>query len=299
VVIGGVQSGIERWSRILMPALFTTLIGLAIYALTLDGAGQAMGFLFGMHTDKLAATGALEALGQAFFSLSLGMGAMLTYGSYLPKETSIFRSALWVAGLDTLVALLAGAVIFPVTFTYGISPSEGPGLVFQSLPVAFSKMPGGHILAIIFFSLLIFAALTSSISLLEVVASTAIDLWGWTRKKAVAVMGAIIFIVGIPSALSGGDLFGNGLKSLIGLSFFDLMYKSSANYMLPLGGMLIALYVGWAIDKKTCEQEMDSEKMGGIYGVWKVLLQFVAPLAVLLVMANSTGLIKAIIGEKK
>ncbi|MBW2735531.1 MAG: sodium-dependent transporter [Deltaproteobacteria bacterium] len=294
VVIGGVQSGIERWSRILMPTLFTMLLGLGVYALTLPGAGSALNFMFGLHTDQLKPAGFLEAFGQAFFSLSLGMGAMLTYGSYLPRQTSILGSSMWVALLDTGVALLSSIVIFPVTYTYGIDPSAGPGLVFQSLPMAFAQMPGGRLLASAFFMLLVFAALTSSISLLEVVASTFIDLLGWTRSKAVIVTGTVIFFVGVPSALSGGAFFGGRMKDAIGLSFFDVMDKLSSNWMLPLGGLLIAIFVGWRMNADKRKEEFSIETPGWSYGPWLGLLRYLAPVAVLAVMAKSTGLFKAL-----
>ena len=293
VVIGGVQAGIERWSRILMPALFSMLIGLGIYSLTLPGAGAALSFMFGMHTEQLKPAGLLEAMGQAFFSLSLGMGAMLTYGSYLPPDTSLLKSSLWVAALDTGVALLASIVIFPVTFSYNIPPSAGPGLVFQSLPVAFSQMAGGRIIASLFFALLVFAALTSSISLLEVVASTFIDLWGWTRKKAVLVMGAVIFAVGIPSALSfSSAVFGAQMKASLGRTFFDLMDEASSNWMLPAGGLLIAIYVGYGLEKRLRQEQFDTSTPLWAYQPWLTLLRYIAPVAVLVVMLNSTGVFK-------
>ncbi len=203
VVIGGVKAGIERWSRILMPALLLMLVGLAAYGATLPGFGEAMSFVFGAHADKLSGVGVLEAMGQAFFSLSLGMGAMLTYGSYLSKEMGLLKASAWVALLDTGIALLSALVIFPITATYGMAPQAGPGLVFKSIPVAFSQMPGGTALAIVFFLLLLFAALTSAVSLLEVVASSFIDLFGWRRWTTTMSMGAVIFFVGVPSALWG------------------------------------------------------------------------------------------------
>ena len=292
VVIGGVQSGIERWSRILMPALFVMLIGLCVYSLSLPGAGKALNFMFGLHTDQLRPAGFLEAFGQAFFSLSLGMGAMLTYGSYLPAKTSILGSSIWVALLDTFVALLASIVIFPVTFTYGIEPSAGPGLVFQSLPVAFAQMSGGRVIAAAFFVLLVFAALTSSISLLEVVASTFIDLLGWSRSKAVLVTSVAIFFVGVPSALSGGSLFGARMKQSLGMTFFDLMDNLSSNWMLPLGGLMIAFFVGWRMHRSTREEQFLAETPAWTMSPWLALLRFVAPVAVLLVMAKSTGVFR-------
>lgn len=295
VVIGGVQSGIERWSRLLMPALFIMLIGLAIYALTLDGAGQALDFMFGLRAEQLKPTSFLEAMGQAFFSLSLGMGAMLTYGSYLPKEVSVFKSTLWIAALDTFVATIASVVIFPVTFSYQIKPTEGPGLVFMSLPMAFAQMPGGRIIGILFFLLLIFAALTSSISLLEVVASTFIDLWGWSRKKAVTIMGVVIFFVGIPSALSFSTaIFGNSMANLVGKNFFDVMDYLSSNWLLPGGGVLIAIFVAWVMPSDMRKEEFNRSTPLWAYRPWLVLLKFIAPIAVAIVMLKSTGILAAL-----
>ncbi|PIZ62034.1 MAG: sodium-dependent transporter, partial [Candidatus Marinimicrobia bacterium CG_4_10_14_0_2_um_filter_48_9] len=187
VVYGGIRGGIERWSRILMPMLLGILLILFLYATTLDGFGKGFRFLFYPDISKLKPSGVLEALGHAFFTLSLGMGAIITYGSYLSKKEDIVKTSIIIAGLDTLVAIVATLVLFPIIFTYGYEPEAGPGLLFKTLPIIFSQIPGGMILSIIFFLLVVFAALTSGISLLEVVAANFIDLLGWGRKKAVMV----------------------------------------------------------------------------------------------------------------
>jgi NSS family neurotransmitter:Na+ symporter len=230
----------------------------------------------------------LEALGHAFFSLSLGMGAMLTYGSYADEETSIPKVAITVSLMDTLVALLSGLAIFPIVFTYGMEPAAGPGLVFKTLPVLFSRMPGGTIIATLFFLLLVFAALTSSISLLEVVVAYYCDENRWGRKKATLVMGLIIFLIGVPSALSN-----NMLKDvhIIGArNFLDSIDFACTNYILPLGGLLIALFSGWAMTKGIAKGELlKGTRSTYLYPAWHFLIRYVAPVLVALVFLNKAG----------
>lgn len=298
VVFGGVQSGIERWSRILMPTLFLMLVGLVVYSLFLPGLPAAARFVFAPHAESFRVGSVLSALGQAFFSLSLGMGAMLTYGSYLPRETGIPKSGVWVAVLDTLIALLSSLVVFPITFSFGMEPQAGPGLIFQSIPIAFSKMTGGYPLSVVFFVLVVFAAITSSISLQEVVTSNFIDLFGWRRRKVSLVTGAIIFVFGIPSALSSsGTVFGAGLLTpLTGKSFFDWVDHITANWMLPLGGLLIAVFAGFVVSGATRSEEFRrGTTWTGLHGIWLVTLRFLAPLAVFIVLLHSTGFL-ALVG---
>ena len=196
VVFGGVSKGVERWSRILMPALLIMMLVLLGNSLTLDGFGKAVQFLFGFHQDKFTAAGALEALGHAFFSLSLGMGAMLTYGSYLRRRDDIVGASVTISALDTCIALVASLMLFPIIFSYGMEPAAGPGLVFISVPIALSQMPGTTFLATVFFALLVFAALTSAISMLEVATSYLIDQRGWQRRWAAVAAGLTTALVG-------------------------------------------------------------------------------------------------------
>ena len=234
VVLGGVERGIERWSVILMPALLIMLLGLMIRAIWLQGFGEAFGFVFGLNADRLTPGGVLEAMGHAFFTLSVGMGGMLTYGSYLSRKESIVRNAVAVSALDTLIALMACLVIFPITFSYGIEPGGGPGLIFASLPIAFAQMPAGSLLSTVFFALLVFAALTSAISLLEVGTSFFIDEKGWTRRKATLVAALGVTVLGIPAALTGSThLFGQGMQELVGSDWFTLISAIASNWMLP------------------------------------------------------------------
>ena len=189
VVLGGVAKGLERWSRILMPALFVMMLILLAKAFTLEGFGRGFAFVFGLHTEQLSGQGVLEALGQAFFTLSLGMGSMITYGSYLRREDDIMSASITICALDTVIALLAATVLFPIIFTYGMEPAQGPGLVFITIPIALAQMPAGSFLASVFFLLLVFAALTSSISMLEVATSYFIDERNWSRAKATWISG--------------------------------------------------------------------------------------------------------------
>lgn len=293
VVYAGVHRGIERWARILMPTMLATLVALAIYVSTLSGFGPALDFVFGAHAEKLTAAGVLEALGHAFFTLSLGMGAMLTYGSYFNRQGDLVAAGLAIGILDTVVALLACVVLFPITFSYGMEPAAGPGLVFQSIPVALSQLTGGRVVASAFFTLLVFAALTSAISLLEVASAYFIDERGWSRHRAVMVTGGSIALLGIPSALSGGThLFGDGFAALFGRNWFDLLDYLASNWMLPLGGMGIALFTAFRIDPAIRHDEfLRGTRLGRLYVGWLLLLRYLVPLGVGAVFLHALGVL--------
>jgi len=235
----GVKSGIERGNRILMPTLFLIILLLIIRGVTLEGSGEGLKFLFKPDFSKLTPNAMLVATGHAFFTLSLGMGAMLTYGSYLSEKEDLVRSALWIMVADTGVALLAGIAIFTAVFAMGFEPNAGPGLVFHVFPAIFAVMPGGVFFGILFFLLLSIAALTSGMSLLEVVTAYFIDQRGWSRHKASMVFGFLIFLLGVPSALSFGVL---GKVHIFGMILFDFFDYLSFKYMLPLGGFLMVLF---------------------------------------------------------
>ncbi len=291
VVIGGVQQGIERWNRILMPALFLLLLALLANAARMEGFGRAMHFLFWPDLGRFkGGASVLEAVGQGFFSLSLGMGAMLTYGSYLKRDADLLRSALIIALLDTLVALLAACILFPIIFSFGFAPQAGPGLVFKTLPVVFAQLPAGRLLAVLFFLLLVFAALTSAVSLLEVVAAALMERLRWPRRRAVWACSAVIFLFGLPSALSGSQLA--GLELLGKRNVFDSLDYLASNWALPLGGIGIALFVGWRLDRKACREEYEAgSAQPGSYPVWRQILRFVSPVAVAFVFLKAVGLI--------
>jgi neurotransmitter:Na+ symporter, NSS family len=281
IVIKGVHGGIEKACDILMPTLVVMLVLLMIRALTLDGAMEGLKFYLYPDFSKLTGHSVLLAMGQAFFSLSLGMGAMITYGSYLPAKENLTSATLYVVLFDTLIALLVGLVIFPAVFAMGLEPAEGPGLVFSVLPAVFTSMPLGWIASIIFFALLAIAALTSSISLLEVVVAYFIDEKGWQRKKAVLVMGLVIFAIGVPSGLSFGLLA--GFKPL-GMTFFDHADNISSNYLLPIGGMLTALFVGWIWGTKAAHEEIERHETPFHWAAyWEFVVRYIAPVAVAIV----------------
>ena len=293
VVLGGVARGVERWSRILMPTLLVMLLVLLIHSFTLSGFKQGFDFVFGLHTERFTAAGALEALGHAFFTLSLGMGAMLTYGSYLRRDDDIMAASITISALDTLIALVASLVLFPIIFSFGMEPGAGPGLVFISMPIALSQMPGGTFLSILFFGLLVFAALTSAISMLEVVTSYLIDERNWIRRRATLVSGTLIALVGIPSALSGGtEIFGSGFASVFGKNWFDSFDYLASNWMLPLGGLGISVFTAWRMNEALRHDDfLSGTKLAAFYKGWLLLLKYVVPVAIVLVFLHAVGLI--------
>lgn len=299
-VLFGVQKGIERGSKIMMPILFVLLLALMFRGLTLDGAEVGLKFLFSPDWSKITPQTVLVALGQAFFTMSLGMGAMLTYGSYMSKKNSVPSSSLQILILDTLISIVAGIAIFTAVFANGLKEDEGAGLIFHIIPVVFTKMPGGYVFSILFFILLTIAAITSAISLLEVITSYLVDEKKWNRKKAVLVCASIAFLIGIPSALAYTPVMDD--FKLFGLNFFDLVDYLSANILLPLGGLLTALFVGWywGLNKalKNLKEGAESlfENHYWLISLWKIFLRYFAPVLIFLVFLHSIGVIELIGG---
>jgi len=284
IVIGGIQKGIERWSKILMPLLFAILLGLMIYGLFFThGGSKALAFLFEPDFSKLTAEGALSALGHAFFTLSLGMGAMITYGSYMGRGESILRDAIAISILDTVIALMAGIAIFSMVFNYGMEPAQSVGLIFKTLPVLFADI--GPWISVPFFVLLAFAALTSGISLLEVVVSYFIDFRNWKRRTATIVMGGLIYLLGIPCAVAAWTLPFRGSEQ----GLFDILDFVTTNYMLPIGGLLTCLFAGWVMLDKDRVAEFGSR--GVLYKGLIFVLKFITPLAVLAVLLHGLELL--------
>lgn len=285
VVLGGVSGGIERACKILMPMLFVLLIVLIVRVVTLPGASEGLAFFLTPDFSKVTADTVNGALSQAFFSLSIGMGAMITYGSYLTKGENLGKSALWVSSLDSLVAVLAGLLILPAVFAFNFDPAAGPGLTFITLPAIFSQMPGGVFFGILFFLLLTVAALTSAVSLLQPIIAYFEDEKGWNPKVAAIVFGVIIFALGVPSSLSLGiwsDFHIIGEKG-----FLDSMDYIASNIMLPVGGILISIFVGWACaDKMKSEVTNDGEKSFPFMGAWLFICRFVAPVAIAWILVS-------------
>ncbi len=290
IVLKGVSNGLERANKLMMPVLFLILVVLTIQGLFSPGGPRALSFLFTPDWGKLDAAAMLEALGHAFFSLSLGMGAMLTYGSYADEKTSIPNVAITVSIMDTCVALLSGIAIFSIVFTYDMAPAAGPGLVFKTLPIIFSQMPGGTLVAILFFLLLVFAALSSAISLLEVVVAYYCDELKWERRTATLVMGFLIFLLGIPSALSNNLLA--GVHFIGGRNFLDSIDLVATNYLLPLGGLFIALFTGWVMTTSMARDEIEKGEVSfHFYPLWHILIKYVSPVLVAILILSRSGLI--------
>lgn len=288
IVARGVAGGLEKAVTLLMPALFIMLIGLVIYAAFTADFSAAVTFLFSPDFSKVNVDVALQALGQSFFSLSLALGSIMTYGSYLSQETKITPAAITIAGADTGVALLAGLAIFPIVFTYGLDVSGGPGLIFATLPIAFGEMAGGQIIGALFFILLAIAAITSSISLLEPAVSYIDERTSLGRSKAAFLIGSSAFLLGILSALSLGE----GPVStftLFGKTIMDAKDFLTNNIMMPLGGMFTALFVGWFVSRKSMMKELAMSDRA--FRIWYFLVRFVAPVAIAAVFLSVTGLI--------
>ena len=290
IVTRGVKVGLERVVSIVMPALLLTLVALVIYAGITGDAATAYKFLFAADFSKLTPAIVLAAVGQAFFSVNVGVGAVLTYSAYLPKDVNLFRSAIAVAGGDTLVAILAGLAIFPIVFAYGLDPSEGAGLLFVTLSTAFAQMPGGAIIGAAFFLMLIFAALTSLISMLETMTARANEVRGITRTKAAIMIGSGSFLFGIVTILSfssWGNVHPLGMFEIFaGMNPFDLIIYFVQRIIMPIAGVLYAIFVGWWVSRDVSLGEIGLED-GAIFKLWMLLVRIVAPLAIAIVFVTS------------
>jgi NSS family neurotransmitter:Na+ symporter len=291
IVVLGIKKGIEGTTKVLMPLLVLILIVLCIKAVSLPGASAGLKFLFKPDFSKLTSDGVLSALGHAFFSLSLGMGTLVTYGSYIKRNNNLLRTAIQVTAADTIIAILAGVAIFPAVFAFGIEPSSGPGLVFITLPNVFQQMTGGYIFSILFFVLLSVAALTSSISILEVVVAYFLEEFKMKRNNATILAAVLISILGVMCSLSMGVW---SKLRLFDLNIFDLLDWISANMLLPLGGVFICLFVGWFLGGKNAYHELHKGgSIGkGLFNVFLFLVRFVAPFAIAVVFLNGLGIIR-------
>jgi len=286
IVATGVERGIERACTLLMPVFVLLLVLLAGYGLSLDGAARALSFLFTPDWDALRRPETyLAAVGQAFFSIGLGMGVLITYGAYVPARESLPRAALLLVLGDTLIALLAGLMIFPAVFTYGVNPAQGPTLAFTTLPEVFEVMPGGRWIAIAFFLLLFIAALTSSVALLEVPVAWVIARWKWQRGRAALLVGALSLALGVPVALGYGVL---APADADGASLLDQIDHVSSNILLPVSGIAVALVAGWAWHSDSARRAADFPVgVGGLAWLWS--LRITLPLVIGLVMAKGLG----------
>lgn len=296
IVTRGVQKGIERFSKVMMPLLLLLVLFLGIYSLFMSGAHEALVFLFHPDFSKVTADTVLSAMGQAFFSLSLGMGCLTTYASYFSSSTNLSRTAVSVAGIDTLVAVLSGLIIFPAVFTIGGSVSgSGPGLAFITLPnvfrIAFVDAPWlGILFAALFYLLLVLSALTSTISIHETATAFFHD-HGLSRRASARIVTAVCMVFGTLCALSFGVL--KNVKPFFGMTFFDFFDFFSAKFILPVSGLLISLFVGWRLDKKLVRDEFSNHGALAtpLFGLLRFLLRWFVPIAILLVFLNELGLL--------
>jgi NSS family neurotransmitter:Na+ symporter len=286
VVVFGVGRGIERAAKLLMPVLFVLLLVLVAYSVTTPGFGRAVSFLFRPNFSDLTAGGVLEALGHSFFTLSLGMGAMLTYGSYMRRRDSIPRAALTICALDTFIAIMACLIMFSIIFSFDFEVTKSSTILFTTIPVIFFKLPGGALISGLFYLLVAFAALSSTISLLEVVSSYAIDELGWNRRRAALTTGASIWIFGIFSALSSGGVATLSQINFIGrestAGVFGTLDYLASNWFLPVGGLFIALFTGWVLTSGETREELEEGHgpLGWPFAAWRFLIRFAAPAAV-------------------
>lgn len=281
VVRGGISGGIERATKILMPLLLVILVVLAIRSVTLPGAGAGISYLFKPDFSAMTGSDVMGALGQALFSLSLGMGAMITYGSYMPKDQDLPSSGIIVAIFDTGIAILAGLIMFPALFAAGAEPNAGPGLVFIVLPTIFESLPAGGIFAIAFYLLLAIAALTSTISLLEVVVSYFVDEKEWAREKATWIVTGACLILAIPSALSQGSNEFLSTAMPLGGTFLDFQNIIWGNFSLSIGAILVCLFVGWKWGTKAAAASLEENgDQIPAQGLWEFLVKYVCPIAV-------------------
>jgi len=304
IVLAGVQKGIEKYTKMLMPLLLVLIIILCVRSVTLEGASKGLEFLFKPDFSKINGNVILEALGQAFFSLSIGMGTLITYGSYIRKDNNLASTAVQVSFTDTFIAILAGVAIFPAVFAFNIAPGSGPGLVFITLPNIFLQMPGGYFFSLMFFVLLTVAALTSSISVLEVVVAYLSEELKITRKKATLMAASAITVLGVFCTLSWGALEGVhltvGAKEATDMGevgekmyIFDIFDWIASNLLLPLGGFFIVLFTGWFMGKKLVKKEISNngEFKVPMLNVFLFIVKFIAPVAIAFILLNKLGII--------
>jgi len=291
VLMRGIKDGIEKANVILMPLLIAILIGLLIYAMQFDGFTKAFAFLFDADWSKINSEAIVRATGHAFFTLSIGIGTMVTYAASMSHHQSVFKAAAWVTFLDTAIALLAGLVLYSFIFQFNAAPAQGPGLVFKTMPVILSQMgTAGSIIAVIFFFALAFAGLTSAISLTEPAVEYFIQRFQWSRPKAIGVTSALYFIVGVGALLSYTKSYG-AMFTFGGTPLFDMLEFSTDSILLPLGGLAVALFVGYVLPDSERRHILKGQVGRFTYALWLFSLRYIAPLAIVFMMLNGLGIV--------
>lgn len=291
IVLSGVRKGIEKWAKIMTKTLLILLFVLFLYTLSLDGFGKGAQFVFQPNLADFKLSSVIEALGLAFWTLSIGQGIMISYGSYMKKSDSIVQMSGIIAFSVIVVAILAALVIFPVVFTFGLLPEGGPGLVFKTLPYLFAKLPGSLVLSTMFFTLFVFTALTSAIPLIEVVATNIMELKNISRKKAALMVGSATFIFGIPSAFS----YSNGIfpewADIYGVNFLKTIDSLVSIWVIPVGGLLSSLFVGWVMDRKIAREEfVFGTRLVFLYRPWRFFMRWIVPLSIFVIIIQKSGL---------
>jgi NSS family neurotransmitter:Na+ symporter len=288
IVAGGVRKGLEKAVKYLMPGLALILVVLVIYAAATAEFARAVRFMFEPDFSKVTSSTVLMAVGQAFFSVNVAVGALITYGAYMPRDVSIPKVSTAIAFADTGVALMMGLVIFPLVFSYGLQAGEGPGLVFVTLPIAFGQMPLGFVFGSLFFLLMAIAALTSSIGMLEPAVSRLEELKGFNRMRATIVMGIFIWVCGLAALVSFNLLAGftplDHVPIFEGKRIFDLMDFFTANVLIPTGGLLVALFAGWMMTRESIRAELGLQR-ATVFRIWRSLVRVVAPIAIMAIFA--------------
>lgn len=290
VVAKGIQNGIEKASKVLMPALFLLFIILIVRSLTLDNAIEGVKFFLAPDFSHITSESILFAMGQAFFSLSVGVSVMVTYSSYLSKKESLVQPAISIVSMNLVIALLAGLAIFPAVFSLGLEPAEGPGLLFVVLPSVFDQIMFGEVFLVCFLALFLFATLTSAFSMLEIIVASFVKENDEKRKKYSVIIGLLIFVVGVPSALSYSLLSD---VSIFSKSIFDAADYLVSNILMPLGVLLISIFVSWKLDKSMLRTELLSHSRFGAnaFRVWFFIMRYVIPIVIIIVFLNITGII--------
>lgn len=292
MVYQGIQKGIERWTKIMTTSLLVLLIALLFYSMTLDGFGEAVRFVFYPDPSKLTASGVLTALGLSLFTLSLGQGIMITYGSYLRPNDDIPKTAAIVVASDVIISILAVLMIFPIVFTFGLEPTEGSGLIFKTLPVLFARVPASLIVSVAFFVLFVFTALTSAVAMLEVLVANFMDLYSWSRQRSTVISTAGILVFGLPCALSGTPYLFPQWIEMYGMTYFDTVATLVGTWILPTIALLTSIFVGWVAPREQINTSFtDGTSLPGLFTSWRWVMRYVVPIAIIIVMLQEAGLI--------
>ena len=291
IVFLGVRKGIEYWSKHITRILLVLLFVLFLYATSLDGFKKALHFVFSPNANEFQLSSAIEALGLAFWTMSIGQGIMISYGSYMKKDSNIPQMAGIIALSVIIVAILASLTIFPVVFTFDLPPQSGYGLIFETLPYLFAKLPAPLVMSTLFFTLFVFTALTSAVPLIEVVATNIMELYDLPRKKAVLLVGASTFLFGIPSALAASGGIFPEWSAIYGSNFLETMNNLVSVWILPIGVLISSIFVGWRLDKYLCFEEFSSgNKWLFLFTPWRFFMRWVVPLTILIIIIQKSGL---------